>query len=402
MNEPPNRRVLCVDDEPNVLDAFRRTLRKDFDIAVADGGEAALEIVRNDGPFAVVLSDMRMPGMNGIEFLKRLKEQEPDTVRMMLTGNSDQQTAIDAVNAGSIFRFMTKPCVPEHLAANLSAGIEQYRLITAEKDLLQKTLNQSLQVMLDILSIVNPTAFNRSGRVKETVAQISEKLGIQRVWEVEFAAMLSQIGCVAVPEEILEKVADGSPLSNRDTGLYNQHPQVGRDLIARIPRLENVAEIVGNQNRRAAADGTPLTENDLASAILHAALDHDRLVLGGLTPELAYETMIGRAGVYEPRVLNALAQTISNNGATYESAELSVAELRPGMYLDGPLVSLRGSILLPARQEITTSLILRLKNFVETGILKDRISVAVPAGIGFHAAAFQPPAPRAAETAFTS
>lgn len=371
-----NRRILCVDDEANVLDAFRRTLRRDFEVSVADGGEAALAMIESDGPFAVVLSDMRMPGMNGIQLLSRVKDVAPESVRMMLTGNSDQQTAIDAVNAGNIFRFMTKPCPPEELVVNLNSGIEQYRLITAEKQLLEKTLNQSLQVMLDILAIVNPTAFSRSGRVKTLAREIGETLGISKLWELEFAAMLSQIGCVAVPEEILEKVAEGHPLSVRETALYSRHPEIGRDLINRIPRMENVAEIIAGQNRRFAPIAS---ENDLSGAILLAVIDLDRYISGGMTSELAFSAMRERSETYDSRVLAALETSLKASTVEFENAELPVGELQPGMFLEKPLLTLRGSTLLPAGQEITTSLILRLMNLVETGMLNERIRVSVPA-----------------------
>jgi CheY-like chemotaxis protein len=375
MNGQTNRRVLCVDDEANVLDAFRRTLRRDFEISVADGGESALAIVEREGPFAVILSDVRMPGMNGIQLLARVKHVAPESVRMMLTGNSDQQTAVEAVNAGSVFRFMTKPCPPEEMVANLNAGIEQYRLITAEKQLLEQTLNQSLQVMLDILAIVNPTAFSRSSRVKKLAREIGDRLGIEKLWELEFAAMLSQIGCVAVPEEILEKVASGQPLSNRETALYSRHPDIGRDLINRIPRMENVAEIIANQCRRF----TPVaSENDLSGGILHAILDFDRHLYGGMTQELAFAALRDRSEAYDSRVLAALEANLKASTVKFENAELAITELQPGMYLDKPLLTLRGSTLLPAGQEITNSLILRMMNLVETGMLGDRIKVSIP------------------------
>src|SRR5882672_4792554 len=110
-----NTKILCVDDEPNVLEAFSRSLRKDFQVFVAQSGEQGIAMIENEGPFAVVVSDMRMPEMDGIQFLSRVRETIPETVRVMLTGNADQQTAMNAVNEGNIFRFLTKPCSPEAL-----------------------------------------------------------------------------------------------------------------------------------------------------------------------------------------------------------------------------------------------------------------------------------------------
>ena len=155
-------KILLVDDDPNLLSALQRQLRKRFDLTTAQGGEEALAAVRAAAerrePFAVVLSDMRMPGMDGIEVLKQVKDIAPETVRMMLTGNADQQTAIAAINEGSILRFYTKPCPAEQLVAGLAAGVEQYRLVTAERDLFEKTLAGSIKVLADVVSMNDPTA----------------------------------------------------------------------------------------------------------------------------------------------------------------------------------------------------------------------------------------------------
>ena len=155
-------KILCVDDELNVLEALSRSLRKDFRISIAQSGELGISMIENEGPFAVVVSDMRMPEMDGIEFLGRVQSMSPETVRIMLTGNADQQTAIRAVNDGNIFRFLNKPCPSDVLTSALTAGLEQYRLVNAEKNLLEQTLNKSVEVLVDILAIVNPTAFGRS------------------------------------------------------------------------------------------------------------------------------------------------------------------------------------------------------------------------------------------------
>lgn len=125
-------KILCVDDDPNILQAYQRSLRREFEIEVAKGGKEGLEVIASQGPFAVVVSDMRMPGMDGIQFLSKVREQTPNTVRIMLTGHADRQTAIDAVNQGNIFRFLTKPCSPEILAKSLEEGIQQYQLLKAK------------------------------------------------------------------------------------------------------------------------------------------------------------------------------------------------------------------------------------------------------------------------------
>jgi DNA-binding NtrC family response regulator len=129
-------KILFVDDEPNVLSALKRELRKQFEIETAENGEAGLRTIAAFGPYAVVVSDYNMPGMNGTRFLSNVKKIAPNTVRIMLTGFASLDTAIRAVNEGNIFRLLIKPCPPELLSRALSAAIDQYRLIMTEKQLL--------------------------------------------------------------------------------------------------------------------------------------------------------------------------------------------------------------------------------------------------------------------------
>lgn len=388
-----NNKILCVDDEPNILQGYKRTLRKDYDIFVAEGGPEGLALIASEGPFAVITSDMRMPGMDGVQFLSRVKEIAPDSVRVMLTGNSDQQTAMEAVNEGNIFRFLTKPCATETLAKTLDAGLEQYRLITAEKYLLENTLNKSLQVLVDILAIVNPTAFSRSARVKKLARDIAENLKTTNFWEIEIAAMLSQIGCVTVPEEILQKITSGTPLTDKEVGVYHQHPQIAHDLIIRIPRMETVAEIVKNQNRRIDNETAPSMQFDeidtatLGSRILKVVLDFDKLTISGNSSRSAYTELSERIGLYDQFVLEALRKVNEMRVENFVRRELGVSELKPGMALDEPLMSTRGSMLLSAGQEITHSLILRLINFADIGLIGDRIYVNVPVNLTMNLAA---------------
>ncbi len=119
-------KILLVDDDPSILHGYRRSLRKRFRMDMANGAGEALDAIEQKGPFAVVVSDMKMPGMDGLQLLSRLKEIYPDTVRIMLTGNADQKTAVDAVNEGKVLKFLTKPCSPETLAAAIDAGLSQY------------------------------------------------------------------------------------------------------------------------------------------------------------------------------------------------------------------------------------------------------------------------------------
>ncbi len=169
-----SERILCVDDDENILDAYKRALRRQFQIETAPGGQQALGMMDARNPYAVIVSDMRMPGMDGVQLLATVKQRAPESVRIMLTGNSDQQTAMEAVNEGNIFRFLTKPCPPDKLAKALTAGIEQYRLVTAEKVLLETTLSGAIKVLTEVLSLTNPTAFGHASRVRRIVRKLCD------------------------------------------------------------------------------------------------------------------------------------------------------------------------------------------------------------------------------------
>jgi response regulator RpfG family c-di-GMP phosphodiesterase len=225
-------KVLMVDDEANILDSFRRELRGKINLDTALGGEEGLRKLSQNGPYAVVVSDLRMPGMDGIEFLAKVRAAWPDTVRIMLTGYADVQNTISAVNEGHIFRFLTKPCDSVTLVKALAAGIRQYRLVTAEKELLEKTLKGSIAVLTDLLALVKPEAFARASRITQWVMQIVRELGVEQTWEFEAAAMLSQIGYVTLPDQVIKKVCRGQELTSEEAEIFSQHFRLAADLVA--------------------------------------------------------------------------------------------------------------------------------------------------------------------------
>lgn len=370
------RRILFVDDEPNVLQAFERQFRKQFELQTALGPEQALERLRQDGPFAVVVSDFRMPEMDGVEFLALVRERWPDTVRIMLTGQADLNDAIAAVNQGNIFRFLSKPCPAETLAPALDAGLEHHRLVTAERELLEQTLRGSIGAMSEILSLVNPVAFSRAERIRRYVVHLARRLELAAPWQYEIAAMLSQVGCVAVPSEVLEKYYDAQPLDAKEQKVLASQGQVAQKLLARIPRLEQVAEMVGNQHvsrrdLRACGDAAAI-----GSGLLNVALDFDEMMMRGTAPPAALAEMKKR-GLYDPACLAALEQ-VQIQQAEREVRLVGLAELKTGMTTNRDVYSKTGLLLMGTGQEITASAIARLQTFaLSTGVVEP-ISVRMP------------------------
>ncbi|MDX2029411.1 MAG: response regulator [Blastocatellia bacterium] len=374
-------KILFVDDEPNVLDAYQRTLRREFTIDAALSGAEGLKALESQGPYAVIISDMRMPVMDGVEFLLRAKRLSPTSVRVMLTGNADQQTAIDAVNEGNIFRFLTKPCPPEVLARTITASLDQYRLVMAEKELLEKTLNGSIHMLTDILSLVNPAAFGRATRVRRLAGRIAAALRIENVWKVEIAAMLSQVGCIAVPEEILLRVQRGHPLNADEFRMVQSHSQIGYDLIRQIPRLEWAAEAIAYQDKHFNGEGWPVDDRHghqipVEARILKLALDFDRLTESRLGRADALKKIQGRDNWYDPDVVRALELSLASE-TRFETRLVRIRELTPDMILAEDIVSIKGLLLIPRGQEVTRSLCMRMANFHRGGAISEPIKVLV-------------------------
>jgi response regulator RpfG family c-di-GMP phosphodiesterase len=383
-----SKRVLLVDDEVNVLQGYQRALRKRFRLEVATGGAEALEKIADEGPFAVIVSDMRMPAMDGVQLLATVKERAPDTVRMMLTGNSDQQTAIDAINHGDIFRFLNKPCDKDALTRALEAGIRQYDLITAEKELLQKTLAGSVRVLAEVLALADPAAFGRTVRLRKLTVSIVEQLGIEREWWLEPLVLLSQIGCVTLPENVSKRIAVGQSLNTEEYRLYARHPQVGADLLVKIPRMEQISAAVRYQEKNFDGTGIPHDgvqgmEIPLGSRILRVALDYDRGDAEGLSPQQCLARMYRRKQWYDARILEALRKAVIGE-APMQSRRLHIRDLEDGMVLAQNVRESDGMLLVAKGFSVTASVRQRLENYHDNGKIPGLVTVVAfgnpPAG----------------------
>src|SRR6202050_1632096 len=341
-----SERVLFVDDEPNVLLAIQRTLRKQVEIQTATSGLEGLRLLREAGAFALVVSDMRMPSMNGAQFLAQVREQEPDTVRMILSGQADLQATIAAVNEGHIYRFLSKPCPPDQLSAAVEDGLKQHRLLTAEKVLLEQTLSGAVKMLIEILGMVSPAASSRASRLQRYTLALSAALGLASNWEWGLAAFVSQIGCVALPKEVLYKVEACQTLNEEEKRLYESHPEVASKLLAAIPRLEDVAAMVTEQFGPLNINDLPddLRKWDLRNAgqvLLRAAIEYDRLLSRGGSRDCAINSLRESTLRFPATVLKALARLSATAKGTMVR-RIRLADLTVGMTLDEDLVSPKG------------------------------------------------------------
>lgn len=378
-------KILFVDDEENIISAYKRQLRKQFDVHTALGPEKGLAAIDSSEHYAVVVSDLRMPGMDGVRFLTAVRKNSPDTVRIMLTGFADVNAAIHAINVGNIFRFLTKPTEPEMLARTLRAALKQYRLVIAERELLEKTLRGSIKVLTEILSLVNPIAFSRAERLKRYVRHIAEQMNLANVWQFEMAAMLSQIGCVTLPPDTLQKIYAGATLTPEEENSFSSHPTIGRNLLADIPRLETIAEIIGHQQDTfdATAPATEANECDpitFGAQILKASLAFDRLISHNTPLPDALQQMRKSSAQTDPRILTAL-ETLELTPGDMSVQMVTVQDLMPGMILDQDVHALNGLLLVGRGQEVTYAVLQRLAGFARKIGVKEPIRVLVPQNV---------------------
>ncbi len=375
-------RILFVDDDTNLLAAYHRQLRSRFFIDTAPSGQEGLEKIKESEPFAVIVSDYRMSGMDGVQFLAAAKEKSPESVRILFTGYADLETAMGAVNEGNIFRLLTKPCPPELLVNALEAAVKQYRLVMAERELLDKTLRACLKVLSDVLSLLNPDALGRASRITRYACQLASAMKITQIWEIETAAMLSQIGCIILPEETLHKVSRGGNLTPEETQLYNMHVSIASDLISKIPRMEDISKIILYQEKHYDGSGIPPDSRSgedlpLGARILKVCLDFDALLGKGMAKGKALLQLHQRAGWYDPKVLNALEQVIGLE-AKYEVKILRVGQLQENMILAEDVRNSKGVLLITKDQVLTRPLLLHLQNFAQSTGVKEPIRVLEP------------------------
>ncbi len=379
-----DEKILCVDDELNLLLSLQRQLRKEFHIECALGPEKALAAIAREGPFAVVVSDLQMPGMNGLELLAMVKQLSPEGIRIMLTGQADLETAIAAVNQGNIFRFLTKPCSTEELAHTLTAALEKYRLVAAERNLLDNTLQASVTALTDVLSLAHPAAFSRASRIHRYVRHMAAERNLPEVWQFEVASMLSQVGCITLEPGALDRIYTGDEITDEERQKFAAHPAAGGQLLAHIPRLEVVAAMIANQNLAfgqppAVPAGVPQAVVTVGAYLLRAAIDFDRLIIRHRSREQTLTQMRQQARIYDPECLATLATFVVPEGAM-EIRILKSYELRPRMIVDQDLRTKTGLLLLAKGQEVTSSVLGRLNAFAsKAGIVEPvRVLVAAP------------------------
>ncbi len=379
MSRPELPRVLCVDDESRVVEGLVLHLRREYQVVTALSGDEALKTLKQLGGAAVVISDMRMPGMDGATLLQHVMQFFPDATRILLTGEPGRDAAVSAVNKANIFRFLTKPCPPEMLKAAVEAGVVQHRLVNAERSILKETLNGCIKALVDVLAITNPVAFGRASRVKRLAMEFAARLDFKDFWQLEAACMLSQIGYVSLPTELVEKLYYGERLTPEEKILASGAPDVVNSLLENVPRLDPVIQIlVGlnwpDESVARLGDGTIGT----GTRILGMVLEYDTLIAQGHASNVAVQTLRGRAVRFGESMVEQFGAHVGAGSSTDELRDMPLRVVQPGMIIMQDVRTHMGTLLVTRGFEVTSLFLERARNF-GPDLLNESVKVMVRA-----------------------
>jgi FixJ family two-component response regulator len=377
-------KILLVDDEQRVLDGLAMHLRRNFTVLTATSGAAGLVRLSADGAITVLVSDMRMPTMNGATFLARARAIAPTTVRMMLTGQADIASAIAAINDGQIFRFLTKPIAPPNFLAAVTAALAQHRLIVSEKVLLEQTLRGSLRTMTEILALSSPEIFGRATRISQVVKALMEQLSVPESWQIDVAVMLLPLAQISLSPETAAKMSRAAELTTSEQRAIDRLPELTDQLLANIPRLETVRVMLARAQDpfRPANCTHPESEADLVSrgaALIRVAAAFDALQQSGLTAADVISNMLAEPARFDEPAVQALQVLYGQTKDARRIQQVAIQSLHPGMILAEDLFSSSGMLLVARGFEVTPTCLERLRNF-KSDALHEKIWVALGPG----------------------
>ena len=359
-----NNKILCVDDEEAILRGFKLNLNNKFELHFASDGIEGLELFKREGGFAAVLSDMRMPHMSGAEMLHGIKKIDSEVVTVLLTGHTDFESAMAAVNDGNVFRMLSKPCPPDVLRKVLRDAIEQYDLITSKRILLDQTLRGAVDALAQSLAITQPLFFGRAQRVRRMANGLAEAVQLVESWRVGVAAIFSQLAYLSIPNHLSESVYYRKDLKPELKAMLKDLPEETLKIIDLIPGLTDIREILQRidiQPKFEIDDGSGIRT---AASILRVALDYDYYQEQGHADALIIQTLISRADTYDQKITEALSQFIDADSNSYSLEEIDTKDLAEGMRLNQDLLLEDSMLIASSGADIDRSLLKIVRNYI--------------------------------------
>ncbi len=418
---PASSTLLFVDDEPSILSALRRLFRaKGFQVKVAESGQAGLDMLANEA-FDLVISDMRMPEMDGVVFLEQVRQRWPDTMRLLLTGYADVTSVMGAINRGEIYRYIAKPwddndiilivrgalqqramaleqrrlqtlvSVQNDELKELNAGLEckvEQRTVELQQsnsalqhanDRLKTNFITSIKVFTSLIELRNSHIAGHSRRVADLSRRIALRIGLdaKQSQEVFVAGLLHEIGKVGFDDDMLQTPI--VMLTTRQLEVFRKHPACAAQLLFPLDELKSAAEIIAAQLERFDGSGYPDRllgdQIPMGARILVVACDYDSLQIGILAQrkldKAQAKTVIiqGRGKRYDPLVVDALVALLyeaANHDANSDRAieiSLTTRDLQVGMVLSRDLVTPSGLLMLTAGYVLDDMVLRKIMDF---------------------------------------
>lgn len=423
--------ILILDDEVNVLKSLERLLEEEsYDIITVLDGNKALEMVKTHTP-SLIISDYRMPGMNGVEFLSQACQVYPDSIRVMLTGFADIDAVIGAINKGEIYRYITKPWKEDEFKALIRDCLKQYELIRENKYLLNLTIKQNeelkdlntnlekkvedrtkelqesnlklktlyealeksfvetVKIVLKTLEIKNEKLGIHAKRVAAMAVSMAQRMGLEpkQIRDIEIAGLFHDIGKVNMPSFMLFKT--GSLLGNEQKAILRQHPVMGSIALSGVERLREVSYIVlchhehvngGGYPYRKKGDEIPLGAKIIAVADTFENLTSEAIIgEKALTNEEAFKHIQSKANIcFDPEAVRSLGSVMKGLKPAVKSnvkVKVSIEELEEGMVLASHIHTRSGILIMAENDVVSKNIIERIKQYAGIEPFQDDIVV---------------------------
>lgn len=380
-------KVLFVDDSMKLLSAIKRRLRRDLDLTLAEGGHEALDILQKDGPFAVVVTDQNMPGMDGITLLKKVGRISPQTIRIMLTGQTDQETTLEAINDSHIFALLNKPCTPEDLLDVVQKGLDAFDDQSSERNLMEQTLAGTIKLLLDIVGLQSTSLTHVPSYARQWARRLADGLEDIKAWELELALMLAPLGRTTLPPDIQAKISAGqTDFDPSEQALIDQCPKAARDLLAHIPHLDAVAEALYYQNTGFDGVGFPgdgkkgrdLSDLSRLVFLLNRLIEACENQHGPASLMKAFSTLTRNSHQFDPDLFEQCktilldAEKTDSEDTVLTAIEVGVTDLMDGDLLNTDIRTVHDSLVVKRGIVVTPPLIQKIIN------VNNRNGIAMP------------------------
>ena len=375
--------ILVVDDTPENIEVLEEILSPEYTVKAATKADLALKLLASGEAIDLILLDVMMPVMDGYAFCAKLKAdpRTHDLPIIFVTSKSEVDDEAKGLRLGAV-DYITKPFHPSIIKARVRTHLQLRKTQEELQKLLKQTLSGSIKVMADVISLFDAEVFDKATRLRAYMKKITEALHLRNAWLFDLAALLSQIGSVALPEETLANARAGVRLSAEEEASMLKIPEIGADLIKSIPNLEGVAGVIRSQmapesGKRLAADLSGEDPLLLGAQLLGMTLRFDGFVEAGQTPDEAWLKMHMEPGRYDARLLEALKSCLQMRGSM-KARSIAVGEMREGMILDENVFTAAHLLVVKRGAELNGPMLARLQRMAQLSLVKSPLLVLVP------------------------